>query len=151
MLYFICYSKLLFYYLGVCVNLHFTSFHIGAVVSSARHINYTQNTRHSKMCNAIHVSLLHVTAVGMRNFKSRSISRNFASYRVSLAQSHDCQNCSLTANKIHPNCIQLSFHSRAVDQWRTEGGGQIPPPRNSEVLTKLSQIPSSMEYTSITI
>ena len=38
-------------------------------------------------------------------------------------------------------------------QWRTEGGGwgvQIPPtPRNSEVLTKLSRIPSSVENTSI--
>jgi hypothetical protein len=31
------------------------------------------------------------------------------------------------------------------------GGGQIdPPPRNSEVLKKLGQIPSSVEYTSVT-
>jgi hypothetical protein len=33
-------------------------------------------------------------------------------------------------------------------QWRTEGGfGGLkpPPPRNSEVLTKLSRIPSSVE------
>jgi hypothetical protein len=37
-------------------------------------------------------------------------------------------------------------------QWRTEGGGfnHSPSPRNSDVLTKLSQIPSSVEYTSIT-
>jgi hypothetical protein len=34
-------------------------------------------------------------------------------------------------------------------QWRTEGGG-FPPPRNSEVLPKLSRIPSSVEYTSVT-
>jgi hypothetical protein len=36
-------------------------------------------------------------------------------------------------------------------QWRTEGGIQPPPPRNSEVLTKLSRIPSSVEYTSVTV
>jgi hypothetical protein len=29
-------------------------------------------------------------------------------------------------------------------------GGFKPPPRNSEVLPKLSRIPSSVEYTSIT-
>jgi hypothetical protein len=41
------------------------------------------------------------------------------------------------------------------EQWRTEGGGvwgvqPSPHPRNSEVLTKLSRIPSSVENTSIT-
>jgi hypothetical protein len=39
------------------------------------------------------------------------------------------------------------------DQWRTEGGWGFqppPPPRNSEVLPKLSRIPSSVEYFSIT-
>jgi hypothetical protein len=37
-------------------------------------------------------------------------------------------------------------------QWRTEGGlgVQPPPPRNSEVFTKLSRIPSSVENTSVT-
>jgi hypothetical protein len=37
-------------------------------------------------------------------------------------------------------------------QWRTEGGGVggSNPPRNSEVLTKLSRIPSSVENTSVT-
>jgi hypothetical protein len=42
-----------------------------------------------------------------------------------------------------------------VGQWRTEGGGgglgsSTHPPRNSEVLPKLSRIPSSVEYTSVT-
>jgi hypothetical protein len=38
-------------------------------------------------------------------------------------------------------------------QWRTEGdlGGSNPPPRNSEVLTKLSRIPSSVENTSAAV
>jgi hypothetical protein len=41
-------------------------------------------------------------------------------------------------------------------QWHTERGGRgvggfNPLPRNSEVLTKLSRIPSSMENTSITV
>jgi hypothetical protein len=37
-------------------------------------------------------------------------------------------------------------------QWRTEGGWGFnpPPPRNSEALTKLSRIPSSVENTSVT-
>ena len=36
-------------------------------------------------------------------------------------------------------------------QWRTGGGfGVLKPPRNSEVLTKLSRIPSSVENTSVT-
>jgi hypothetical protein len=30
------------------------------------------------------------------------------------------------------------------------GGGGFKPPRNSEVLAKLSRIPSSVEYTSVT-
>jgi hypothetical protein len=35
-------------------------------------------------------------------------------------------------------------------QWRTEGVG-VQPPRNSEVLTKLSRIPCSVESTSVTV
>jgi hypothetical protein len=35
--------------------------------------------------------------------------------------------------------------------WRTQGGvWGFKPPRNSEVLKKLGQIPSSVEYTSVT-
>jgi hypothetical protein len=40
-----------------------------------------------------------------------------------------------------------------TQQWRTEegfGGFEPPPLRNSEVLTKLSRIPSSVENTSVT-
>jgi hypothetical protein len=42
-----------------------------------------------------------------------------------------------------------------LKHWRTEGGGRFggvkpPPPRNSEVLTKLSRIPSSVENASVT-
>jgi hypothetical protein len=39
------------------------------------------------------------------------------------------------------------------NQWRTEGlgGSTPPPPRNSEILTKLSRIPSSVENTSVTV
>jgi hypothetical protein len=38
------------------------------------------------------------------------------------------------------------------NQWRTEGGfgDSTPPPPNSDVLTKLSRIPSSGENTSVT-
>jgi hypothetical protein len=40
------------------------------------------------------------------------------------------------------------------EQWRTEGGAlgvsNPPPSRNSEVLSKLSRIPSSVENTSVT-
>jgi hypothetical protein len=41
----------------------------------------------------------------------------------------------------------------SVYKWGTEGGFrgvQPPPPWNSEVLPKLSRIPSSVEYTSVT-
>jgi hypothetical protein len=43
-------------------------------------------------------------------------------------------------------------YSTSPRQWRTEGGGvqEFKPPRNSEVLQKLSRIPSSVEYTSVT-
>jgi hypothetical protein len=46
----------------------------------------------------------------------------------------------------------IPFLSLTRIQWRTEGeGGFNPPtPRNSEVLTKLSRIPSSVENTSVT-
>jgi hypothetical protein len=46
------------------------------------------------------------------------------------------------------NCSTI----HTAGQWRTEGGGgsHPPTPRNSEVLTKLSRIPSSVENTSIT-
>jgi hypothetical protein len=40
-----------------------------------------------------------------------------------------------------------------VNQWRTEGGRgvlRVQTPRNSEVLTKLRRIPSSVENTSVT-
>jgi hypothetical protein len=39
-----------------------------------------------------------------------------------------------------------------VSQWRADGGGLgvEPPSRNSEVLPKMSRIPSSVEYTSVT-
>jgi hypothetical protein len=39
-------------------------------------------------------------------------------------------------------------------QGRTEGGGlggSNPPPRNSEVFTKLNRIPSSVENRSVTV
>jgi hypothetical protein len=35
-------------------------------------------------------------------------------------------------------------------QWRTEGGFKPRPPENSEVLTKLNRIPSSLENKSVT-
>jgi hypothetical protein len=46
------------------------------------------------------------------------------------------------------NIMQLSHM-----QWRTEGGGLggSNPSRNSEVLTKLSRKPSSVENTSVTV
>ena len=44
------------------------------------------------------------------------------------------------------------FSQLYVFQWRTDGGwfGVFKPPQNSEVLTKLSRIPSSVENTSVT-
>jgi hypothetical protein len=51
------------------------------------------------------------------------------------------------------SCVPHAM-SIAASQWRTEGevlGGSNPPPRNSKVLTKLSQIPSSVENTSLTV
>jgi hypothetical protein len=55
---------------------------------------------------------------------------------------------SLTWNQ---ECTNPSRTGRPSDQWLTEVGGvQTPPPRNSEVLTKLSRIPSSVENTSVT-
>jgi alkylated DNA nucleotide flippase Atl1 len=44
--------------------------------------------------------------------------------------------------------VDLRLRPRGHCQWRTEEWGlvsSIPPPRNSEVLTKLSRIPSSVE------
>jgi hypothetical protein len=43
--------------------------------------------------------------------------------------------------------LPFSVHAQ-TNQWRTEGWDGCPP--NSEVLTKLSRIPSSMETTSVT-
>jgi hypothetical protein len=42
--------------------------------------------------------------------------------------------------------LSIQYH------WRTQGGclGGSSPPRNSEVLKKLGQIPSFVEYTSVT-
>jgi hypothetical protein len=54
------------------------------------------------------------------------------------------------------NCvfrIYMTSHLKRISwqQWRTEGGfGGFKKPRNFEVLTKLSRIPNSIEYTSIT-
>jgi hypothetical protein len=54
------------------------------------------------------------------------------------------------------NDYQLPVADIAWKQWFTEegfggGGGEFNPlPRHSEVLTKLSRIPSSVENTSIT-
>jgi hypothetical protein len=49
-----------------------------------------------------------------------------------------------------PRTVSCILH--VTWQWRTEGGlGGSNPPRNSEVLTKLSRIPSSVENTSVTV
>jgi hypothetical protein len=56
-----------------------------------------------------------------------------------------------------PTCLCVSAGDlRDNRQWLTAGGGAVwgfnpPPPRNSEVLTKLSRIPSSMENTFVTV
>jgi hypothetical protein len=50
--------------------------------------------------------------------------------------------------------MYISLNDAPCYQWRTEGGGGVwgvkTPPRNSEVLTKLSRIHSSVENTSVT-
>jgi hypothetical protein len=51
--------------------------------------------------------------------------------------------------------MRLDLVNYEINHWRTEGGGEVrlfklPPPRNSEVFTKLSRIPSSLENTSVT-
>jgi hypothetical protein len=51
-----------------------------------------------------------------------------------------------TITLVPPNTIHVSF----VNLFKDGLGGFKPPPRNSEVLTKLSQIPSSIENTSVT-
>jgi hypothetical protein len=59
----------------------------------------------------------------------------------------------LTLEKLYfiINVQQQQFFSFTMCQWNTGGGVSNPPPhRNSEVLTKLSQIPSSVENTSVT-
>jgi hypothetical protein len=44
--------------------------------------------------------------------------------------------------------VDTAFLTEGRHQWRTEGGSGVQPSlRNSEVLTKLSQIPSSVENT----
>jgi hypothetical protein len=56
----------------------------------------------------------------------------------------------------HPQ-VELSKREKQSDtirnQWRTERGGLggSNPPRNSEILTKLSRIPCSVENTSVTV
>jgi hypothetical protein len=44
--------------------------------------------------------------------------------------------------------VDIISKSHPVRHWRTQGGVQTP--RNSEVLKKLDQIPSSVEYTYVT-
>jgi hypothetical protein len=57
--------------------------------------------------------------------------------------------------KVAPFLLEAFCHTdvdktKRLNQWRTEGVGwgvQTPFPRNSEVLTKLSRISSSLENT----
>jgi hypothetical protein len=53
---------------------------------------------------------------------------------------------------LHWPSFYIWRRSLSEGQWRTEGGlGRSNPPRNSEVLTKLSRIPCSVENTSLTV
>jgi hypothetical protein len=60
---------------------------------------------------------------------------------------------SSTNQAIPRNLFNTNFHHLVHNQWRAERGvwGVQTPPRNSEVLTKLSRIPSFVENTSVTV
>jgi hypothetical protein len=88
-----------------------------------------------------------LTAFGPPNFHptwSGTVSHKLHRYPAASKQNYVAEG----SVKIHKGAQQ----SRHTYQWRTEGGNGLnpPPPRNSEVLTKLSRIPCSVENTSIT-
>jgi hypothetical protein len=67
----------------------------------------------------------------------------FRLLRSHLQAIHGLFNRSISG--IYKMLAHMGYHT----QWRTEGGWEVQPPRNSEVLTKLRQISTSVENTSL--
>jgi hypothetical protein len=81
-----------------------------------------------------------VIAFHSRTLQCAGLEQGGSGMRTETEQGAQFKNSEITENRARITGVPRGWF----------GGFKPPPPRNSEVLKKLGQIPSSVEYTSVT-